>query len=141
MYIGKYIHSIDKKNRLFLPTKFRGKDKTFIITQGLENCLYLYNPGGWQKVLEKLERLSLTNKIQERAFKRLLLSGAHEISPDFQGRVLVPKNLIEYAGIKADVVIIGVGSRIEVWDQRCWNKYYKQKADISFKKLAGKLEI
>jgi MraZ protein len=141
MYIGQYKHTIDPKNRLFIPAVFRGKIKSFILTQGLEGCLFLYDPDGWQKVLSKLDDLSLPDKMQERAFKRALLSGAYQITPDFQGRILIPKSLKEFAGIKIDAVILGVGTRVEIWDQKKWNSYYKQRADSSFKTLAGKLEI
>ncbi|MHB9154692.1 MAG: division/cell wall cluster transcriptional repressor MraZ, partial [Endomicrobiales bacterium] len=81
------------------------------------------------------------DKVQERAFKRALLSGAHEVKPDFQGRVLIPQPLKEYAAIRSEIIIIGVGSRLEVWDQATWKKYYLRHADVSFKDLAGKLEI
>ena len=141
MYIGQYNHSIDNKNRLFIPTVFRGKTKSFILTQGLEGCLFLYDTDGWKKVLSKLDDLALEDKIQERAFKRALLSGAYELTPDFQGRLLIPKTLKEFAGIKGDVIVIGVGTRVEIWDQKRWNTYYKQQADSSFNKIAGKLEI
>lgn len=141
MYIGQYKHTIDSKNRLFLPSGFRGKNDVFILTQGLEGCVYLYDMAYWKKVLEKLDSLSLSDKVEERAFKRLLLSGAFKTSLDFQGRILMPKNLKEYAKIKSEVIIIGVGNRAELWDIRRWSKYYKQKANISFRKIAGKLEI
>jgi len=141
MYIGQYIHALDIKNRIFLPAKFREKNKSFVITRGLESCLYLYDLSVWNKVLQKLENLSLKNKLQERAFKRALLSGAHEVKPDFQGRILIPQALIGYAGIVTDIIVIGMGNRLEIWDHNRWKKYYKQFADVSFKNLAGKLEI
>ena len=141
MYIGQYIHTLDTKNRLFLPAKFRSRNKRFVITRGLESCLYLYDTLIWGKVLEKLDGMSLKNKVQERAFKRALLSGAHEVTPDFQGRILVPSSLKGYAAINTDIIIIGVGNRLEIWDHARWEKYYKQHAEVSFKDLAGKLEI
>lgn len=141
MYIGQYIHSLDSKNRIFLPARYRSKDKTFILTRGLETCLFLYDLQGWEKVLQKLEALSLPDKTQERAFKRALLSGANEAVPDFQGRVLVPQPLREYAKIKSDIIIIGVGSRLEIWEKEIWDEYYREHADVSFKGLAGQLEI
>jgi MraZ protein len=141
MYIGQFIHSLDAKNRIFLPSRFRSKNKTFVVTRGLESCLYLYDLSGWEKVLQKLEGLSLPDKVQERAFKRALLSGAHEAAPDFQGRILIPQTLREYAGIGSDAIIIGVGNRLELWDTARWNEYYAKHADVSFKDLAGKLEI
>ena len=139
-YIGQYIHSVDPKNRLFLPARFR-HTKTYILTRGLESCLYLYDPEGWEKVLQKLEDLTLPDKMQERAFKSALLSGAHEVSTDIQGRILVPQTLKEYAGIDEEVIIIGVGNRLEIWDKKRWDTYYKKEADVSFRDLAGKLEI
>lgn len=144
MYIGQYSHTIDPKNRLFIPPKFRGKNKFFIITKGLDESLYFYSPDEWQKVLRKLEDLSVPNKMQQRAFKRVLLSGAHELTLDRHGRVLIPKNLCEYAKIArsgSEVMIIGVGSRVELWDRQKWEKYYKSQADAYFRGLAGKLDL
>ena len=141
LYIGQYYHSIDPKNRVFLPSKFRNRNEKFVVTRGLEGCLYLYDHEGWQKVLSKLETLTLPNKIDERAFKRALLSGANEVSCDFQGRLLVTQVLIDHAGISEEVMIIGVGNRLEIWDKKKWDKYYKTEAEVSFKAMAGKLEI
>jgi MraZ protein len=141
MYIGQYIHSLDSKNRVFLPVRFRSTNKKFILTRGLESCLFLYDLSSWEKVLQKLEELSLPDKTQERAFKRALLSGAHEAQPDFQGRILIPQPLKEYARIQSEIIIIGVGNRLEIWDHLKWNKYYQQQADVSFRNLAGKLEF
>jgi MraZ protein len=111
------------------------------MTRGLESCLFLYDIPSWEKVVQKLEELALPDKMQERAFKRALLSGAHEAEPDFQGRILIPQGLREYASIQDEIIIIGVGTRLEIWDSAAWNKYYKQHADVSFKNLAGQLEI
>lgn len=141
MYIGQHIHSFDSKNRIFLPAKFRAKHKSFIITRGLENCLYLYDLQGWEKVLEKLETLALADKIQERAFKRALLSGAYEAPVDVQGRILIPQSLQQHAKITSEIMIIGVGNRLELWDKDVWNEYFRTHADVSFKNLAGQLEI
>ena len=141
MYIGQYVHSFDTKNRLFLPSRFRHRSALFILTRGLEECLYLYDTAAWQKVITKLEELSLPDKIEERAFKRALLSGANEVVPDNQGRILLPQNLIEYAAIGMEVMIIGVGNRLEIWDNKRWEKYFREKADASFRNMAAKLEI
>jgi MraZ protein len=142
IYIGKYFHSIDGKSRLFLPASFRGgKNEVFVCAQGLEGCLYVYARGYWQRVLEKLENLSVADKVEERAFKRAFLSGAFEVSPDIQGRLLIPQHLREYAKIKSEAAIIGVGNRIEVWDRKIWEAYYKDQADFSFKNMASKMEL
>jgi MraZ protein len=141
MYIGQYNHIIDSKNRLFIPAALRESKTSFIVTQGLEGCLFLYDLDGWKKVLEKLDELSLPNKIEERAFKRALLSGAFQSTPDSQGRLLIPKNLKEFAALNSETVIIGVGSRVEIWDKKRWESYFKKSAGKSFGKLADKLEI
>lgn len=140
-YIGQYVHSFDSKNRIFLPARFRHRNDAFILTRGLEQCLYLYDTTAWQKVLSKLEDMSLPNKAQERAFKRALLSGASEVSVDVQGRILLPQNLIGYAQIDSEVMIIGVGNRLELWNKKKWDKYFNETANVSFRRLAGKLEI
>lgn len=141
MYIGEYSHAIDAKNRLFLPARLRAKSKSFIITKGLDESLHLYSQEAWKSVLRKLEDLSVPNKLQQRAFKRVLLSGAHELLPDKHGRILIPKNLCEYAGLDSEVRIIGVGNRIELWDKSKWEKYYKNQANAYFKNMAGKLDL
>ena len=141
MYIGQFEHTIDIKNRLFLPSKYRQKKGLFVLTRGLELCLSLYDIQSWEKVLVRLESMQLKNKIEERAFKRALLSGAHEVSPDVQGRVLIPQVLMEYARLKNDIAIIGVGDRLELWDAKNWQQYYQKEADTSFKNLAGELDI
>ncbi|MBN1823170.1 MAG: division/cell wall cluster transcriptional repressor MraZ [Endomicrobiales bacterium] len=141
MYIGEFVYSIDPKNRIFLPVDLRGRNVSFIITRGLEGCLYLFDKKGWAGIINKLENLSLEDKTQERAFKRAMLSGAHEVTVDSQGRILIPQGLKENASIKGDVVILGVGTRIEIWDQKRWKKYYAETAERSYKKLSTKLEI
>jgi MraZ protein len=141
MYIGQFYHTLDGKNRVFLPSKFRSKEKTFIITRGLDDCLYLYDLDGWDKVILKLENALVSDKAEERAFKRAILSGANEVRLDVQGRILLPQVLVDYAGIKTDVMIIGLGNRLEIWDKKRWDIYFAKEADISFKGMASKLEI
>lgn len=142
IYIGKYFHSIDGKNRLFLPANFRGgKNELFVCAQGLEGCLYVYTGHYWQRVLEKLENLSVADKVEERAFKRAFLSGAFEVFPDVQGRLLIPQHLRDYAKIRSEAAIIGVGNRIEIWDRKIWESYHKDHADFSFKNMASRLEL
>src|SRR5512138_91251 len=105
MFIGQHEYTLDPKNRVFIPAKFRAKNRVFILTKGLDmdQSLFLFSESEWQKVLKKLEELELPNKMQQRAFKRVLLSGAHEITPDNQGRILIPQVLCDYASIKGDV--------------------------------------
>lgn len=145
MFMGEYIHSIDSKKRLFVPSRFRigsGKRKVrrFIVTRGLDGCLYVYLPDIWNSLSEKFKNLPIKNKVAERAFKRALLSGASEVELDAQGRILLPKHLTEFAQIKNEVVFIGVMDHAEIWASKRWQKY-KKYADASFKRLAPQLEI
>lgn len=141
MYIGKFLHLIDSKNRVFLPVKFRQKSKKFFIVQGLESCLYLYDLPRWQSVIDKLGNLGLSDKSQERAFKRALLSNAHEISPDSQGRILIPQDHKDYAKLLSEIIFIGVGNRLEVWSKENWDRYHDEHLRGALQNLAGKLEI
>ena len=137
MFIGEYKYSIDNKNRLFIPSKFRTGIRKFIITRGLENCLFMYPANKWKEISFKFKKLPLA-KAEARAFLRVLLSGATECDVDRQGRILVPKNLCTYAKIKQNIVIIGVLDRIEIWDKDVWQTY-SGKAVKSFTDLAEKL--
>jgi len=139
MFVGLYRYAVDLKGRLFLPAKFRAKNH-FIVTIGLDKCLYVYPKNTWEKLENKLEILEFKNKSEERAFKRVLLSGATEVVPDAQGRILIPQTLRNYAGIKKDVVIIGASYKIEIWAVDIWRAYYKS-AEKIFAKHAGSLEI
>jgi len=139
MFVGLYKYGVDLKGRLFIPAKFRAKNH-FIVTIGLDKCLYVYPKNTWEKLEHKLETLEFKNKSEERAFKRILLSGASEVIPDAQGRILIPLALRDYAGIKKDVVIIGASYKIEIWSIDIWQSYYKS-AEKIFAKHAGSLEI
>ncbi|MFH1282919.1 MAG: division/cell wall cluster transcriptional repressor MraZ [bacterium] len=143
--MGEFKHSLDKKNRLFIPSNFRKKSfqqrfKSFILTRGLDGCLYLYDPKTFINISDKFKNLPVADKMEERAFKRLLLSGATEVVPDSQGRILIPHHLVDHAVLKEEVVILGVWDRIELWEESRWRKY-KQYADKTFNNIASKLEI
>lgn len=142
LFLGQYEHGIDDKNRLFLPARFREKNsgEHFIMTQGLEGCLFLYPPDGWAVLGEKLDHLPLKNKSEERAFKRLLLSAACEVSADGQGRILIPQMLKDFADIRRDTVILGVLQHVEIWAKERWSVYHK-KARGSFERVATHLEL
>lgn len=139
MFVGIYQYAVDAKGRLFIPAKFRIKNH-FIVTIGLDKCLYVYPGNTWEKLENKLETLEFKDKSEERAFKRVLLSGATEVTPDSQGRILIPQALRDYAGLKKDVVIIGASYKFEIWSQNIWQSYYKS-AEKTFAKHAGSLEI
>ena len=117
MFMGEYNHTIDAKGRLIVPSRFRESlGDIFVVTKGLDGCLFVYDNEEWNAFEEKLKSLPLTNK-DARTFVRFFLAGAAEVEVDKQGRILVPGVLREFAGLKKDVVLIGVGSRIEIWDR------------------------
>jgi len=125
MFIGEYKYNLDVKNRLALPSKFR---KLFngrvVITKGLDNCLFVYTSKEWTKLAEKLANLPFS-QAKSRAFSRMMLAGAMDVKVDKQGRVILPDYLKEFAGLNKKTVIAGLYNRLEVWDEKMWNKYQK----------------
>ena len=140
MLIGEYEHSLDVKGRLIMPAKLREDigDK-FIVTKGLDGCLFGFSKTEWTNFEEKLKSLPLTNK-NARDFVRFFLSGAVECEIDKQGRFLVASNLREYASMEKEVVIIGVGTRIEFWSKDKWKKY-NSSDNISADELAENMTM
>ena len=123
MFIGEYEHNLDTKGRVTMPAKLREDiGDSFIVTKGLDGCLFAYSQTEWTNFEEKLKSLPLTNK-NARDFVRFFLSGAIECEIDKQGRFLIPGNLRTYAKLEKEVVIIGVGTRIEIWNKEDWTKY------------------
>jgi len=117
MFMGEYNHNIDEKGRLIMPAKFREQlGDRFVITRGLDGCLFVYPSSEWQKIEEKFRELPLNNK-DVRKFTRFFFAGAAEIELDKQGRFLIPAGLRENAGIEKEVVSVGVLSRIEIWNK------------------------
>lgn len=120
MFMGEYLHTIDAKGRLTVPSKLReGLGDTFIVTKGLDGCLYAYTESEWEKFIEKLTTLPMTNA-DSRKFVRFFLSGAASVEPDKMGRILIPQTLRNHAGLDKDVVLLGVASRVEIWDKAKW---------------------
>ena len=137
MFIGEYQHSLDSKNRIIVPSKLRDELGTkFVITKGLDGCLYAYPLDEWKKLEDKMKTLPLTNK-DARAFVRFFFSGACEVEIDKQGRGLIPQNLKEYAAIEKEIVSIGVLQRVEIWRKERWNEY--NESDIDFDSIAEKM--
>lgn len=123
MLIGEYEHSLDAKGRLIMPAKLRtDMGEKFIITKGLDGCLFVFSQNEWSNFESKLKGLPLTNK-NARDFVRFFLSGATECEIDKQGRFLLVNTLREYAEITKEVIIIGVGTRLEIWNKDKWKKY------------------
>ena len=137
MFIGEYNHSLDNKNRMIIPAKLReGLGGRYIITKGLDGCLYVYPLDEWRELAEKLKALPLTDK-NARDFVRFFFSGASEIEVDKQGRGLIPQNLIEYAGITKDIISIGVLTKVEIWSKERWDRYNNE--TINYNELAEKM--
>lgn len=123
MLMGEYLHTIDAKGRVILPVKFREElGEFFVMTKGLDNCLFIYDQKEWEILSGKLKQLPLS-KPEARAFVRFFFAGAMQIECDKQGRFLVPGNLREHAVLEKDVVLIGVSSRVEVWSKVTWDQY------------------
>lgn len=137
MFMGEYQHSLDNKNRISVPAKFREKlGREFIMSKGLEGCIYVFTTEQWEVLANKLKELPFTDK-DASAFVRFIFSGACEIEMDKQGRALIPQNLIEYAHINKEIVSIGVCTRIEIWSKESWNSYNND--NIDYDKIAEKM--
>ena len=138
MFMGEFWHTIDEKGRLTIPVKLReGLGDKFIITRGLDTCLYAYPMEEWAVMEKKLKELPMTRS-DVRAFKRLFFSGAIEVERDKQNRVLIAPNLRDYAGLETEAVIIGVSDHVEIWSDKMW-KDYSENANSSFEEIAEKL--
>lgn len=135
MFIGEFQHTIDTKGRINIPAKFREDlSETFYVTKGLDRCLFVFPMEEWRIFENKLKTLPLTNS-NARAFVRLFFAGATECETDKQGRILLPQPLREHAGLDRDAVVIGVGTRAEIWAQEEWAKY-NNPDNISYDEIA-----
>ncbi len=138
MFIGEYQHTLDSKGRIIIPSKFReelGED--FVMTKGLDNCLFVYPKEEWAILEEKLKTLPLTNR-DARAFIRFFFAGASEGALDKQGRVLIPANLREHSKLDKDAVVIGVSTRMEIWSKEEWDAYNSDD-NLSYDSIAEKM--
>lgn len=138
MFIGEYSHTIDEKSRLSIPIKFRPElTEGAVITRGLDNCLFLFTRAEWQKLAEKLASLPFS-QANTRAFARLMLAGAMDVTLDKQGRIILPDYLREFAGLKKQVVITGLYNRLEIWEAQTWAKY-KQSTENQSEEIAERM--
>lgn len=120
MFMGEYNHTVDAKGRLIVPAKFRESlGDEFVVTRGLDECLFVFPNEGWKAFEEKLSNLPVANK-NARRFARFFLSGAAAVELDKQGRILIPNNLREYGGLEKEVVLVGVANRVEIWSKDRW---------------------
>ncbi len=138
MFIGEYNHSVDTKGRMNVPAKFREDlGERFYMTKGLDDCLFMFPEAEWRVFEEKLKSLPLTNR-NARAFVRLFFAGATECTLDKQGRVNIPQPLREHGKIEKDVIVIGVGTRVELWSETNWTTY-NDPDNISYDDIAEQM--
>jgi MraZ protein len=125
MLIGQYTHSIDEKNRISLPVRFREKmGKSVVVTPGLDHCLFVFAPKEWEKISAKLSEVSL-GQADNRGFSRFMFGQATEADIDSIGRILVPDGLREWADLKGKVSVVGIQNRVEIWSEKAWTAYKK----------------
>ena len=138
MLIGEYEHSLDAKGRIIMPAKLRDDiGEKFIITKGLDGCLFAFSIEEWKNFEQKLRTLPISNK-DARAFSRFFFAGAIDCELDKQGRFLISSNLREFAGFEKDAVIVGMDSRIEIWAKEKWENTDN---NISADEIAAKMEM
>ena len=142
MFYGEYEHTLDRKGRLIVPSKLREVAQAnyvekFFITRGLDQCLFLFTEEEWKFQESKFKSLSFT-KSAARSFTRLYFSGASDVTCDKQGRILIPKVLKDFAGVKRDVVILGVSNHIEIWAKEKWQTFYESSKE-TFEEVADRL--
>ncbi|NMB24332.1 MAG: division/cell wall cluster transcriptional repressor MraZ [Firmicutes bacterium] len=138
MFMGEWQHTIDAKGRLIIPARFREQlGERFVVTRGLDHCLFVYPIEEWAILEEKLKSLPLTQG-DARRFVRFLFSGASECELDKQGRINIPNNLREYACLDRDAVVIGVSNRVEIWAHELWQTYVEE-ASASYEEIAEKI--
>ncbi|WP_297237023.1 division/cell wall cluster transcriptional repressor MraZ [uncultured Faecalicoccus sp.] len=138
MFMGEYAHNIDRKGRLIMPAKFREElGEHVVVNRGLDGCLYVYTADQWDVVYQKLSKLPSTNK-DARMFQRMMLAKAAEVDLDSQGRILIPRTLIELAGLEKECLIVGMASHIEIWSKEKWTQLEEEQSS-SFEEFAEAL--
>jgi MraZ protein len=130
MFIGEYQYNLDDKGRLFIPVTYKNEiGAKLIVARGLEKCLYIYTLNEWNSLIAKISDLSFTKK-SNREFSRMFLSGAFEYEIDSKGRVNLDSKLLSHAELTKECIILGAGSRIEIWSKEVWDKYYDEHEEI-----------
>ncbi len=138
MFMGEFHHNIDEKGRLIIPSKFRNDlGKKFIITRGIEKCIFVYSLDEWNNMVNELKELPFTRK-NARTFMRMLMSGATECELDNNGRINIPSPLVNYASIDKECVVIGVGDRLEIWSNEGFENFFNENID-NFDEIAETL--
>ncbi len=138
MLIGEYIHTLDEKNRVSLPAKFRLElGKRVVLAPGLDKSIFMFAVAEWKKISERLAENSML-QADNRSFNRFMFGGAHEVDVDTSGRILIPDFLKERAGLKKTIAVIGVQNRVEIWSEKTWGEY-KKVVETQANQLAEKL--
>ena len=143
MFIGEYNHNLDTKGRLAIPAKFRSMlKKGAVVTRGIDNCLFLYSKTEWEKIAKKLSQLPIS-QAKARAFSRLMLAGAMDVGFDSQGRIMLPEYLRKFAGLSKKTIVAGLYDRLEIWDEKAWNKYKEgtEKESAQIAEALGELGV
>lgn len=136
--MGEFQHTLDEKGRMIVPVKFRdGLGTSFVVTRGLDKCLFVYPMSEWEMLEQKLKSLPMT-RADARSFVRFFFSGATECELDKQGRILIPATLRDYANLTRDAIVLGVSNRVEIWSDTVWRDYSEDAAE-SFADIAEKL--
>ena len=126
MLIGEYLHTLDSKKRISLPSKFRKEvGRKVVVTRGLDTCLFMFSLKSWEKIAEKVSNLPV-GQADTRGMSRFLLAGAVETEVDGAGRILIPEYLKEFADLKSRVVLAGVSDRVEIWNEKTWEEYKRR---------------
>ncbi len=137
MFMGEFHHTLDEKGRIILPSKIRFElGENFIVTRGLDNCLYVYSEDGWNNIINKYKELPNTK--DARNFMRFFLSGATQNNTDKQGRLNISQSLIKYASLNRECIIIGVNDHLEIWSEENWNRFMEENEE-SFTDIADNL--
>lgn len=139
MLIGEYQHNIDQKGRVIVPVRFREDlGEHFYVTKGLDGCLFVLSPEEWHRLQEKIKSMPIS---KSRGLQRFFFSGAAELEPDKQGRILIPQNLRDHAGLTKDITFIGASSRAEIWDFGRWNEFNSALTEDSIAEAMDLLEL
>lgn len=139
MFMGEYQHNIDAKGRLIIPAKLRDAlGETFIVTRGLDGCLFVYPMDGWEKFELNMDKMPKMTSKEARTFIRFFYSAASECEFDKQGRINIPANLRAHANLEKSCIIIGAAERLEIWDEARWKKFSEEAAE-SFDEIAETL--
>ena len=145
MFMGEYHHSLDEKGRIIIPSKFRDElGESFVLTRGLENCLFVYAMNEWNKIVDNLKKLPFTKK-DARNFTRFFLSGATVVELDKQGRINISSPLVNYADLEKECIIVGVNDRLEIWSKDKWENFFNENSenlsDIAENLFTGSIDL